>query len=226
MRYKVYVRRLKAVFPDDADLSAIFVRMSVLYEDLRIENLGAMSSEGVPPLDVLPSIYRKLYFVRRSLISLTEFAGCVRLLNQRPEFQPILRSLDKEGQQRWREASEFFAKNQQKITQIEQLRHEFGGHFKKSTAEELLAWMDSDVPGLLEIAINDAEGVAGPRLRYAYEFVAGVFAKDLGAPKELMVEQIAASVRDTFQMILEGWDHTVKAMHTVALAVLLPRFEG
>src|SRR5262245_10793501 len=98
MRSKTYYRRFKKIFPDsEPELSPLLARMCVLYEDLRIEHGGA-TEKDIERLDVLPSIYRKFYFLRRSTITLMEFAGAFQVLNQRPELQRIRSLFDTEAE--------------------------------------------------------------------------------------------------------------------------------
>ena len=102
MRSKTYYRRFKRVFPDsESELSPLIARMCVLYEDLRIEHAGA-TKKDIERLDVLRSIYRKFYFLRRSTITLMEFAGAFQVLNQRPELKRIWSSVDAEAERRWK----------------------------------------------------------------------------------------------------------------------------
>ena len=90
---------LRQVFRSDLsrDFDAHLAQLCVLYEDLRIE-VSALTAKRLPRLDVLdPSgdhsdepgnigRYRKLYFLRRSIATIREFAECLGGLRNCPAF--------------------------------------------------------------------------------------------------------------------------------------------
>lgn len=81
---EVHERALRAVFdPTTVEFSGILARVSVLFEDLRIEEY-ASRLDTLHDLDVVGSGYRKIYFLRRSIATLWEFAGAIEMLDQRP----------------------------------------------------------------------------------------------------------------------------------------------
>jgi hypothetical protein len=107
LKSKTYCRRMSSVLEHD-ELSALVARMSVLFEDLRIEYHAAQLADKIDVLDVLPSIYRKFYFLRRSTITLVEFMGSFQLLDQLREFQMFRAEFDETARQRWQAARDFF----------------------------------------------------------------------------------------------------------------------
>ena len=50
MEYRIRVRRLNQIFRHGSELDARIARLTVLYEDLRLENLAA-SEDSIPKLD-------------------------------------------------------------------------------------------------------------------------------------------------------------------------------
>jgi hypothetical protein len=84
----VRVRELRQVFGplSKSSFEAIAARLAVLYEDMRIE-LHGIAEESIAPLDQLDVRYRRIYFLRKSLATLREFAEAVRHLESCPKFQ-------------------------------------------------------------------------------------------------------------------------------------------
>jgi hypothetical protein len=88
-------QNLRHVFGGDRELSIRIARLSVLFEDLRLESAGAREPKPIEPLDQLGRNYRRFYFLRRTLVSLDEFAAALSQLNscaewkrRRPQFEP------------------------------------------------------------------------------------------------------------------------------------------
>jgi hypothetical protein len=227
MKSKTRYKRLKAIFPPaDTELSPILARMSVLYEDLRIEYLGATSPDELPLLDVLPSIYRKFYFLRRSTVTLTEFAGAFQYLQQRPEFKPIRKDFPAEQEELWKAAAQFFDKDGPEFEKLKWFRNAFGAHFKLSTVRAVLDRIDTDLIASLEIVSSDAERVAGPRLPYVFDLIATVIAMDRPPTPEgeNETEAIHLHARKVFELITDGWLHAVNAMHVIVANHISPLF--
>src|SRR6185295_17600985 len=74
-----YLQELLPAGGSDTQISARIARVCVLYEDLRIEVL-AMAEKRISRLDQNGDRFRRLYFLRRSIASLFEFAEALRLL--------------------------------------------------------------------------------------------------------------------------------------------------
>lgn len=218
VRSKTYYRRVKAVFTESwPELSAILARMSVLYEDLRIEYEGARTAEKIELFDVLDPIYRKFYFLRRSTITLVEFIGAFQYLEQRPEFKPVREKFDETARKRWTKASEFFGQNKEFL---KGLRNDCGGHFQLSTTRKVLDGMHVDTVGKIELVFDNIAEVGGPRLHYAYSFVAAALTKE--RPDDA---DVAAWARQTFEIISDGWLHAVWTMHTLVVYQVVPAFK-
>ena len=76
----------------------------MLFEDLRIEEY-ASRPEKLEELDIIGKSYRKMYFLRRSIATLVEFASAIEMLDQRPEFRKLKRRFNKDMQTRWDDAA-------------------------------------------------------------------------------------------------------------------------
>src|SRR6266568_2656866 len=226
MRFRIFLRPLKTIFPDsEPEVSPILARMSVLYEDLRIEYQGAYTArDKIPELDIIDPIYRKFYFLRRSTVTLLEFAGALHYLRQRPEFNVIREKFSAKELTTWNDAVQFFEKGSDRYEYLKKLRHEFGGRFQLSTIRSVLDRMDLDAIGVLEIAFDDPGKHNGPRLRYVFEFIARVIFKDRPNPEDNDQELVRAWARNVFDTITDGWKHAVDVMGLLVRHEVYARF--
>ena len=80
---EIYEKKVRDVLdPTNLEFHAIIARLSVLFEDLRIEEY-ASRPEKLEELDIIGKSYRKMYFLRRSIATLVEFASAIEMLDQR-----------------------------------------------------------------------------------------------------------------------------------------------
>jgi len=214
--YEIHVKELSRVLGGGSPgFTAAVARLSVLFEDLRIEE-AASRAEALPDLDVIGANYRKLYFVRRGVATLVEFGGALKMVDEHPEFEPVFGRFGPEGKTRWREAVGFFAERKEFIAR---LRGDFGGHFDHGSALHALQDLDPETRGVLEIVKTDADGLAGVRLKYAVELVATAMARR--RPADQPPDEYFS---DMFTAIRSGFRHAVDAMHTLSAGYVLPRF--
>lgn len=85
-----------------SDLLNRLARLSVLFEDLRIEWCGLPENISLGDLDTIGKDYRMNYFLRRSLVTLIEFRdGLTQVLytNDFSRAKPTLSEMDKEYHQ-------------------------------------------------------------------------------------------------------------------------------
>jgi hypothetical protein len=131
MRYKIRAKRINQIFRHGSDYDSRLARLAVLYEDLRLENLGA-SAKSIDALDSSGVDVRRVYFIRRSIATVREFAEALRLLDEYPEFAPIRAKFDSQRQTMWGKSNErFFARREPYFGRI---RNDFGGHFGEPAA--------------------------------------------------------------------------------------------
>lgn len=208
-------KRLKAAFPPDNEVTALVARLSVLFEDLRIEYLAAHSAK-MPVLDVLQPMYRKLYFLRRSTITILEFAGSFEHLNNQPAFHSTRARFDRRATARWTAAADFFVTNKKFLKEI---RNDYGGHFQLQAARTILSEMNSDTAGSLEFVFDHIENTAEPRLHYAYDIVSGALGLHTGPG-----EAYADYLRRLFVTIKSGWGHCADVVHTLTAYIIEPAF--
>src|SRR5262245_36346940 len=122
--YRIAVKRLKPIFDiPDSELGALLARLTVLYQDLRIELNGAVE-DSISVLDGDGVRYRKFYFLRRSTITLVEFRGTLQRLVDCDEFAALRKAFDPEQEKRWVEANSFFGKHHKFMKSV---RNDCGG---------------------------------------------------------------------------------------------------
>jgi hypothetical protein len=128
----IRVRELSSVFgaTSPSNFNAKMARLAVLYEDLRIE-LHGIAEDSIPAMDKFDVRYRRIYFLRKSIGTLSEFAEAVRHLQQCPEFRftsssSSLPLADTERAKLWHKAARFFERNEERLKAI---RNDIGGHF-------------------------------------------------------------------------------------------------
>jgi hypothetical protein len=125
----------------------LIAHLSILFEDLRIENAGVLApDDSLGDMDTLQRNYRRLYFIRRSLVTLSEVAACVKAIAANSEFRErkvtsralYLQDVD--------DANKYFSK---KIDLINQFRNEFGGHLDQRAISRALAILAAGTPGTI-----------------------------------------------------------------------------
>lgn len=214
---QTYYRRIKAVFPDD-EVGASIARISVLFEDLRLEYNAAKQTDRIDKLDVLRPTYRTFYFVRRSTITLDEFRQGFEYLNQQPGFAPIRKQFDADTEKVWREAGEFFREHKALFKKI---RDAYGGHFLMKTARKVLADVHPDTVSTVEIVFNRVANTAEPRLHYTFDLAASAFVVHKDEDSDMQ-----PFIADLFETIWKGWENCVAVVETLVVYYIIPAFRG
>jgi len=150
----------------DKELHALVASLCVLFEDLRIEIAGQVTSH-LEGLDECGAEGRRLYFLRRSMVTLHEFSTVLYQLDQLSSFQPIRARFDPLAETYWARAISYFRKYD---AYIARLRHHVGGHFGQKAAELAIKNLSGDSVGAIEVAFY-VKG-AGAKLLFAKEVVA------------------------------------------------------
>jgi hypothetical protein len=139
----------------------------VLFEDLRIE-LAGQAAQELGGLDECGKTGRQLYFIRRSIATLYEFAAVIRELDQMPSFQIIRAKFDAVAERQWERAATYFQKYDR---YIKRLRNNVGGHFGSETEELAIKNLLPDAVGSIEVRFTDG-GKGGAALFFATEIAA------------------------------------------------------
>jgi hypothetical protein len=115
-----------------SDLLNQIAHLAILFEDLRIEVAGVQAlDDTLGAMDTIKSNYRRLYFVRRTLVTLSEVATCIKGVAASAEFRSRKAELQRKHSEHVDEANKYFSKN---IGLIPRFRNEFGAHLDKTAA--------------------------------------------------------------------------------------------
>lgn len=136
LRTKTRCGTLASVFSTrrDKEFHARIACLCVLFEDLRIE-LAGQTAQELGGLDECTKPGRKLYFLRRSIATLYEFAALIRELDQMPSFQIIRAKFDAVAERQWKRAVTYFQKYNRYVAR---LRNNVGGHFGSEAGESAI----------------------------------------------------------------------------------------
>ena len=213
-------RKLREVFTDGRTLPVHIARLSVLFEDLRLESTAARHTDSIEQIDTSGKHYRYFYFLRRMLVSLDEFASALSQINGNGEWKRIRAGFDLETGQRWDGAMKFFSANR---PQWRDLRDWMGGHFLEKAAAFAVDNFKKEATGKIEVVISREEKTGGIRLLYAEEIIATAMSQALG-PGEHTDEEVAKYVNGLFTVMMTAVDEAVKAVHIIAVVYVIDRF--
>lgn len=218
---QTHEKALQEVFGSgDRDLAVQVTRLSVLFEDLRLEQRALRHTEPISEIDTLGKNYRYFYFLRRMLVTLDEFASALNQINGNREWKRIRARFDRETEGRWDAVVKYFVRNRQKWSD---LRNEIGGHFKESAARFFVDNTRNASTGKIEIVMNAEEQTGGIRLLYAEEIVAVNLLRGLG-PGQPSDEEVERCVNKLLTVMMEAANEAVRAVHEVALVYVVGRF--
>jgi hypothetical protein len=204
------MRQLSHVFAlHKQTLSPCIARLSVLYEDLRIEVEG-ISAVSIPALDVTSQTYRAQYFLRRAIASLVEFADALRLLDGKSEFSQIKSGFNPQLVRYWNRSVSFFDRHEQHLKLI---RNDVGGHFGQRAAEYAVDNVDSSSIGKIE-----ARNETTMHLDFAGDLAAAAIFRHLsGSTADRKFVKL-------LRMVLVAFRHAARAVHCLAFTYLWARF--
>jgi hypothetical protein len=117
---------LRRWFPPNDELAACVARMTILREDFAIEMMG-LYEEQITPLDGNAEGYRKVYFWRNMLRTLSEIKSVVFKLNSLPEFRSALETQVQERKQQFQNLYRQFERTNDLL---KSLRNDIGGHVR------------------------------------------------------------------------------------------------
>jgi hypothetical protein len=107
-------------------------RLSILFEDLRIEWGALPENISLGDLDTIGKDYRRNYFLRRSLVTLIEFQdGLTRVLYTK-EFRRAKSTLSEMDRELINTAEQYFKTHGKRMNE---LRNAIGGHLDLRTIE-------------------------------------------------------------------------------------------
>lgn len=218
-KWKVYVNTLDRVFggvsKEERELNAHMMRVSVLHEDLRIENL-ALAEASLPSLDIIGVEYRRMYFIRRSIATAREFAEALPALDSCAGFQPIRNRLSANERVMWDKSVRFFRRN---YGYIQKIRNDFGGHFGYSPAWHAVKNLQ-ETAAVLEYKHSLVGRRIQIRLKYAGEVVA------IGMHHHKRGDTSKDHFRLMFRLALAAFAHSTRSIELLTLVYFEPRFRG
>lgn len=194
------------------ELHASIARLSVLYEDLRIE-LAAAAEPSLPALDYNSDSYRRNYFMRRAMATLLEMDGALRVLNGNDDFEKIRDLWSATYRKEWHAAITAFEKRHEELKAI---RNAIGGHFSHKAALYAIQNVHQDTVGLL--VLDMVNGKLRSRLEFAGDYAATAHGKDKGdLPFKEHVEHM-------LEMLVELFGHATNSMHILTVYYIASRF--
>ncbi len=219
MPSKLRVTTLAKLFPCTIDklTNAHIARLCVLFEDLRIEiagftlaapDIGSLPRRSnVSAFDIAGPKARKLYFLRRSIATCSEFAEAIRLLDQLPTFGTIVLAFPQDEQNSWREAVQYF-KVHEKTWKL--IRNDVGGHFGLAAAMYAIGAFLPDAPVTIEIhSSSTSPDRAGAILGFASEIAATALCK------HLLGDTHDQKLKMLFGEIQKAYPHAIKAVECI-----------
>lgn len=212
-RFKPIADVFRSASLDEKAMHVQVARLSVLYEDLRIEWAGA-AADKLAPLDRTNVNTRRFYFVRRTLATLTEIEQAAHKLNANNAFEQIIEAMTKEERKAWNAAVKFFSKEH---VFLKEWRNDIGGHFLDASALYAIENVHPSTVGTIEV-YRRGNG-ADVKMPFAYELVALAMTKNKGGDTEDQFLQKA------FTFLKGAVKHAVSAIQIVTNVYLFDRFK-
>jgi hypothetical protein len=138
---------------------------------LRIEASGIVP-ESLPQLDFTDFKYRRIYFLRRAIVTLTEVAEAFRMLDVDQDFESVKNEFDNQNMIRWKRVVKFFKRFEPELRRV---RNDIGGHFGHHAARYAIQNMESSIVGQIELSKAppyDGPDKVGVKLHFAGDIVA------------------------------------------------------
>jgi hypothetical protein len=196
------------VFSDSMskDFNARFARLAVLYEDLSLEISGMVADGGaLAALERHSDAYRKHYFARRAIGTLSEFAEAVKRLSDTPDFGKFASAFDQEQSRAWNAATKFLDENR---VMIDKVRNDVGGHFGEAASRYAVEQMDgeSSISLTIETDISRSKRL---KVGFAGDFAATALLRHApgGDPSE--------RARFVFELLLQGLKYVMEVEYAV-----------
>lgn len=211
--------KLSSIFQGgESELLNGIARLSVLYEDLRLEMdefrilHGKVIVAGESGME-----FRVMYFLRRAIATLVEFRGGLTTVTRTPEFKAAkwrmsaldsrcIADADRHLQQNW--------------PQIKELRNEFAGHIQMPGVEFALSKFSDEVGKVTWDHSSDG-WTMGLECDFAGQVLAGAMGSRLPAGTDLQVE-----LNKAIDVISQGFNHAQAALVALVHAFLWDRFRG
>lgn len=204
-----------SVFPtaNSPLMHAWMARLCVLMEDLRIEVHCLLDDSISTEMQVEPNV-RKIYFLRRAVATLREFAEGVRLLERDADFQALKARVNPDAEVRWSNAVKFFASREKFFVQV---RNDVGGHFGTEAAKYAVDRLQPDADGKMECAETGPNAFA-ERLHFTSLIAATALTRHLTGASDL--EKVDLLVKT----VVDAVGHATRAVGAITVPYLWERF--
>ena len=213
---EIYEKKVRDVLaPTNLEFHAIIARLSVLFEDLRIEGY-ASRAERFEELYIIGKTYRKDIFPTTVARHTHGVCKCDRDARPASEFRKLKKRFSRDVQTRWDDAAKYFRAQKKYLSER---RANFGGHFDHVSAKHAVKKIHPETAGQIVVVKHMDEEKGGVRLNYAMEIVGAAMTHHKPEAQE-----DREWFHDMFVMVRAGSNEAVKAIHTVSIMYLLERF--
>ena len=209
-------RRLRDLFNkwNDSLIGPLLIRLTVLYEDLRIEHRATLADD-LADVDINGVRYRRFYFHRRIYATLHEIYGALHQLNCSEEFCRYLQEGSADRWHTWRAAVAFFEEHRQLVRDR---RNVFGAHFGNNAAQRGRDMMPDSLSGEMACFVDHERGLLDPSHLFAHELATLVFFSGIG------VEESKTFSDEAERFIETAMSHAGNAFLAISARCFLPYF--
>jgi hypothetical protein len=194
-------------------------RLSVLYEDLRLEMGEFRILHGKVIVANEPDMeYRVMYFLRRALATLIEFRGGLTTVTKTHEFKAAKAGLSELDARSIGDADKHLQTN---WPRIKELRNEFAGHSQMPGVEFALSKFSNETGRVTWHRGVDDGWTMGLECDFAGQILAGAISSKLQGGTDVRTE-----LRNALEIITPGYVHAQAAMCALVHAFLWGRFGG
>ena len=195
-----------------SELLNCMARLSVLYEDFRVEHTALGEIAALAGQNQAIDSYRFMYLVRRSVTTMNEYQGGLIQLLRTDEFKRS--KLSEIDGSYVAEAHQYL---QRACARIKKWRNEIGGHFQYRAAE--IACRNVPAGTIASVTWNSGtEAALGLHLEYAGELISGAINGLVDAIDPL--EELRLAMGE----IMGGYVHVQKATYALVHHFLWPKF--
>ncbi len=176
----------------------------------------ALAEPSLPGLDTIGVDYRRMYFIRRSIATVREFAEALPALDSCAGFHSIKNRLNETERAMWDKSVRFFRRN---YVYIQKIRSDFGGHFGYSPAWHAVENLQETV-AVLEYKHSSVGRRIQIRLKFAGEVVA------IGMGHHKRGDTSKDHFRLMFRLALAAVAHSTRCVELLTLIYFEPRIRN
>jgi len=177
----------------------------------------AASAEEISLLDEpIGDFYRRLYFIRRAIMTILEIKGALHQIDQWPEFrEKVATSFTPEQTAAWRLTVDFLNANDAAFKAV---RNDVGGHFSEKAADHALREMGNSEVGAVTIREGAEHNTAGVMLEFVDTIVAVAMTRNRGE------EDARKYYEETLRLLKRALGHITLQVQVLSYHYLWERF--